>query len=265
MDAVIAILKEILTPASITTMMTLLICGAVLLQVKPRWGRIWLTAVVLAYWVMTSPAGALLLARSIATHRAPLQTAEGANHATAVVLLGGGSHNVKAVGRQLSYVTHGGALRALETARVYHLLGDPIVIVSGGVTDRTPGAAPEADAYRWALLALGVPASRIVNESESANTRDEAIILKRFLRERNIDRFVLVTSPLHMDRSLATFAAQGLHPTPSPSPLYADRAGLPFALVPNAAAFEVSNGVVYEWLARTYYWWNGWTRPALAT
>lgn len=260
----LAFLKETLTPASITTLMTLLICGTVLLQVKPRWGRIWLTAVVLGYWVMTAPAGAALLARSIATHHPPLQHAQGASRATAVVLLGGGSHNVKSAGGQLSYVNHGGALRALETARVYHLLGDPVVIVSGGVTDRMPGAAPEADAYRSALLALGVPASRIVNESESANTRDEAVILKRFLRERKIDRFVLVTSPLHMERSLATFAAQGLHPIPSPSPLYADRAREPFALVPNAAAFEVSDGVVYEWLAWTYYWWNGWTRPAPA-
>ena len=264
MVTVVAFLKETLTPASITTMMALLIGGAVLLYVKPRWGRIWFTAVVLAYWVLTAPAGAALLARSVATRHAPLPDAKSADRAAAVVLLGGGSHNVKALGRQLSYVTHGGALRALEAARVYHLLDDPLVIVSGGVTDKLPGAAPESDAYRSALLALGVPASRIINESESVNTHDEAITLERFLRERGIERFVLVTSPLHMERSLASFAAQGLHPIPSPSPLYADRAHQPFALVPNAAAFEVSDGVFYEWFAWTYYWWRGWTRPAAA-
>ena len=261
---VLTFLKETLAPASITTMMALLIGGAVLLHLKPRWGRIWLTAVVLGYWAMTSPAGAAILARSMATRHAPLQNAEGARGATAVVLLGGGSNNIRAVGSQLSYVSRGGALRAIETARVYHLLGDPLVIVSGGVTDRMPGAAPESDAYRAALLTLGVQASRIVNESESANTRDQAVILKRVLRERHIDRFVLVTSPLHMERSLATFAAQGLYPTPSPSPLYADRRAAPFAVVPNAAAFEVSDGVLYEWLAWVYYWWQGWTRPAVA-
>jgi uncharacterized SAM-binding protein YcdF (DUF218 family) len=134
------------------------------------------------------------------------------------------------------------------------------VIVSGGVTDKTPGAAPESDAFVTAVMALGVPAERIVTESESHNTHEEAVALKRILDERHISRFVLVTSPLHMSRSLATFAVQGLFPIPSPAPLYADRGPEPFLLMPNEASFEVSDGAVYEWLARSFYWLRGWTR-----
>jgi uncharacterized SAM-binding protein YcdF (DUF218 family) len=84
------------------------------------------------------------------------------------------------------------------------------------------------------------------------------VALKRLLAERRIERFVLVTSPLHMGRSLAVFAAEGLQPVPSAAPLYADRTSPPFLLTPNDVSLEVGNAVIYEWCARAYYWWRGW-------
>jgi uncharacterized SAM-binding protein YcdF (DUF218 family) len=117
---------------------------------------------------------------------------------------------------------------------------------------------------RQAMIALGVPPQRIVGESESANTHDEAVVLRRMLRERGIERFVLVTSPLHMGRSLATFASEGMRPVPSAAPLYQERDRLPrrFALLPNDASLQVGNAIVYEWLAHVYYWWKGWLGEA---
>jgi len=103
-----------------------------------------------------------------------------------------------------------------------------------------------------------VPTDRVIIESESRNTREEAVILKRLLAEHGIDRFVIVTSPIHMGRSLAVFAVEGMHPVPSPSPLYQDRTNAPFPLAPNEASLEIGNAVVYEWCARAYYWWRGW-------
>jgi len=108
------------------------------------------------------------------------------------------------------------------------------------------------------VIDLGIPAERVILESESVNTHDEAVIVRRMLTERGIERFVIVTSPLHMGRSLATFGAAGLHPVPSASPLYHDASDPPFALTPNDASLEVGSSVVYEWCARAYYWWRGW-------
>jgi uncharacterized SAM-binding protein YcdF (DUF218 family) len=135
-------------------------------------------------------------------------------------------------------------------------------VLSGGVTDPMPGAAPETDAYRMAMTALGVPASRVLIEPDSRNTHDQAVILKRVLHEQGIDRFVLVTSPLHMGRSIAAFAAQGLHPIPSPAPLYNDGHAPFLFFIPNDASLEIGNGAIYEWTARLYYWAKGWTRQA---
>jgi uncharacterized SAM-binding protein YcdF (DUF218 family) len=251
-------------PASLTGIISAFTVGVVLLYAKPRWGRLWLTVVTAGYWLLATPVGALVLAWPLTTDHAPLQSASSAGGATTVVMLGGGSRNIQAGNSQLSLVNTPSALRAIETARLYHLLGDPLVIVSGGVTDKRRGAAPETVAYEAAMEALGVPVHRVVGEAESRNTHDEAVILARMLRERQIDRFVLVTSPLHMRRSLAVFAAQGLHPVPSPAPLRPDRLATPFPLLPNDGALELGNDAVYEWLASAYYWAEGWTRSNAA-
>src|SRR3954452_5611854 len=212
MSFIVDVVKLTLQPGSISAILLLLTVGVLLLWTRPRWGRVWLTGMALVYVLLATPAGVSLLARTVTTSEAPLATAASAAGATAIVMLGAGSHNIQAEGQQLTLISQGSALRAIETARLYRLLGDPLVIVSGGVTDRLPGARPESDAYQTAMRDLGVPPARIVSESESRNTHDQAIIIKRMLAERHVDRFVLVTSPLHMRRSLATFAAQGLHP-----------------------------------------------------
>jgi uncharacterized SAM-binding protein YcdF (DUF218 family) len=142
---------------------------------------------------------------------------------------------------------------------VYHLLGNPLVIVSGGVTEAdTEFALPESEPVREAMLALGVPADRVIVEAESKNTRDEAVILKRMLSDRHIDTFVIVTSPWHMRRSLAVFSAAGMHAVPSAAALFPSRTSTPFALLPSDASLEIGNAVIYEWSALAYYWWRGW-------
>jgi uncharacterized SAM-binding protein YcdF (DUF218 family) len=255
-------LKHALQPSSITLMLVLLAAGVVLLYARPaiaRWARRGLAAMTLAYWVLSCPAGAALLARTLTDSYRPIESSAEAAGAQAVVMLGAGSRTVAAANGRWSMVTHPSALRVLETVRVYRLLGDPLVIVSGGITDADAPTTPESEAMRSAVIALGVPPGRVAVEAESKNTRDEAVIVKRMLAERGVDRFVLVTSPVHMPRALNAFAAQGLHPVPSASPLYGDRAAGPFPLLPDSSAFEVGNAVVYEWCARAYYRLRGWT------
>jgi uncharacterized SAM-binding protein YcdF (DUF218 family) len=151
-------------------------------------------------------------------------------------------------------------LRVLETARLFDLLGGPLVIASGGVTEPEAGAAPESVALQRALIAVGVRPDRIVLESESKNTRDEVIIVKRMLAERGLTDFVLVTSPMHMRRSLLAFEQQAMHPIASPSPLVPERSRLRSALLPSNLWLQVGDSAIYEWAARAYYWWNGWLR-----
>jgi len=253
-------LKENLRPSNIACMLVLLTPGTALLFVPPlaRWGRRWVAAVVIFYAVLSSQAGAGLLARTLSDRYRPLATADEARGAQAIVVLGSGSVNLRAAGRQLSSVTMDAGLRVLEAARLFDLLKGPLVIASGGITERDDGAAPESAALQRSLIDLGVRADRILLESESKNTRDEVLIIKRMLAEHGLTNFVLVTSPLHMRRSMLAFEQQGLHPIPSPSPLAPDRAAGRSALLPSGLWLTISDAVLYEWLARGYYRWQGW-------
>ena len=95
-------------------------------------------------------------------------------------------------------------------------------------------------------------------ESVSKNTHDEAVIIKQMLAERGITRFLLVTSPLHMRRSMLLFEAQGLHPLAAVSPLVPDRSTKRSAFLPSGLWLSVGDTVIYEWLALGYYWSRGW-------
>ena len=253
-------LKENLRPSHIEFILALLTPGTALLFVpsSARWGRRWVAAVVICYAVLSSEAGAGLLARTLSDGYRPLASADAAQGARVVVVLGAGSVNLRAAGRQLPSVTLEAGLSVLETARLFDLLKDPLVIASGGITEHDDRAAPESAALQRALIELGVRADRILLESQSKTTRDEVLIIKRMLGERGLTNFVLVTSPLHMRRSILAFEQQGLHPIPSPSPLVPDRSAGRSALLPSDLWLTIGCNTLYEWLARGYYWWQGW-------
>jgi len=253
-------LKEFMRPSHMGCMLTLLTPGVVLLFVpsRTRWGRRWVAAVVIFYLLLSSPLATGLLVRTLTSGYRPLATAAEANGATAVVVLGAGSVNLRASGRQLSSVTMEAGLRVLEAARLFDLLNGPVVIASGGVTEHEKDAAPESLALRRALIALGVRADRIVLESESKNTRDEATIVKQMLAARGIRDFVLVTSPLHMRRSMLAFEREGMHPIASPAPLVPDSSRGRGWLLPSDLWLQIGDSAIYEWLARAYYWSRGW-------
>jgi uncharacterized SAM-binding protein YcdF (DUF218 family) len=255
-------LKENMRPSHIACILALLAPGTAMLFVPrfARWGRRWVGAVALFYLLISTQAGAGVLAWSLTGAYRPIASADEARGAKVVVVLGSGSVNLRAAGRQLSSVTVDAGLRVLEAARLFDLLNGPLVIASGGVTEHDPAAAPESLALQRALIDAGVRPDRIVLESESKNTRDEAVIVKRMLAERGLTEFVLVTSPLHMRRSVLAFEQQGMHPIPSTSPLVPDSSGGRSVLLPSEVWLQVSDSAVYEWLARGYYWWNGWLR-----
>jgi uncharacterized SAM-binding protein YcdF (DUF218 family) len=257
---VLDFLKEYMRPAHLACMLVLLTPGTVLLFVPSlaRWGRRWVAAVVAFYLLLSNPVGAGLLVRTLTGSYRPLASADEARGARVIVVLGSGSVNLRAAGRQLSSVTMDAGLRVLEAARLFDLLNGPLVIASGGITEHDGNAAPESVAMRRALIELGLPGDRILLESESKNTRDEAVIIKRMLADRGVMEFVLVTSPLHMRRSMLAFEHQGMHPIPSPSPLVPDRSTERSRLLPSDLWLQIGDAALYEWLARGYYWWRGW-------
>jgi uncharacterized SAM-binding protein YcdF (DUF218 family) len=266
MNTIVPLVKSYLIPGSTPFLVLMLLVVVVLLFLNDRtrrWGRYWLLAVTVLYWVLCAPLGSALLEAGLSGGIEPLESGAEARAAEAIVVLGGGSVNLRARGEVLSIITGASALRALEAARLYRLMEDPLVIASGGRNESMEDGIPESELLSDVLAEAGVPADRVVQESLSTSTREQAIELRRILRARGIGTFVLVTSPIHMPRSLKVFHVLGMDPIPGPSPLRSE--GMfpnRYGLLPSELAQDASVEAVREYMATVYYWLRGWTRAA---
>lgn len=126
-----------------------------------------------------------------------------------VVLSGGQSEiNDKPINAQLNSAS---IKRLLEGIRLYQQLPQAQLLLSGGGYGfETPEAFRLAELASW----FSIPKSKIVLETTSINTADQAKAIKQFVKE---EPFYLVTSAIHMRRSMNLCRAQGLHPIAAPT------------------------------------------------
>jgi uncharacterized SAM-binding protein YcdF (DUF218 family) len=262
MGTVVELVKAYLLPGSALFLMLGLTIGVVLLYARrsrQQWGRTWLAGLAVFYWVISTPLAAGWMERVLGAGYGPIADAAQAQGATAIVVLGGGSATFRSGGEENNVLSESSCLRVLESARVYRLLEAPWVFASGGKAEGLISPEPESLPLDQALLEAGVPEARLVLESASQDTREQALALVPLLQARGVDRFVLVTSPLHMRRALGAFRAVGLHPIPSASAQHSETSSAAQRrLLPNENALHASQMAFREMLALGYYAVRGW-------
>ena len=250
--------KDLLIPGSIPFLITALIPGAALLFRRKdggRAGKIWLSLIVVLYWGLSTPVAALALIALLSPHVPPVMSKADAGGATAIVLLGAGMEVHRSRDASYGAPTREGSLRVLEAARLYHLLGGVPVVATGGL-----GSAQysEAGLMAYQLEQLGVPAAHIIKEEESANTRDHTLFVPPLLKERGIERFILVTSQQHIRRALGAFRLVGARPVPATPEVYVARGGAGEMYVPSRVALYASERMIYDVMGWVYYKARGW-------
>ena len=131
-----------------------------------------------------------------------------------IVLLGGGAIS------QVPDVDGVGALcaspanRLLTAVRLQKILNVPI-LVSGGQTYSDSGA--EAEISARILKSLGVPDDKILTETKSVNTTQNAVYSVKILHEKNFTKPLLVTSAFHMRRAMLNFKLRQFEPIAYPT------------------------------------------------
>jgi uncharacterized SAM-binding protein YcdF (DUF218 family) len=267
LDTVVEFIKANLVPGSFPFLIFAVTLGIPGLFLDDRWrrrSRTWLTGLVVAYWLLSLPACTSAIEASLDRGYAPLTATEASDlNLRAIVILGGGIETYHVDGRVISTLSESTASRVLEGARLYDLLDDPWVIASGGGGGEIPvqsDRVPESHAMRQALVALGVPDQRILEEAASTDTRQEALNIRAGFTDRVSGKFALVTSSTHMRRALATFEAVGLQPVPSPAQDdgLTSASGLR-AFLPSLNSLSASTFVLREYMALAYYGVRGWT------
>lgn len=134
--------------------------------------------------------------------------------ADVIVFLGGGAiKDVQDVDGE-GNLTSGASGRLLTAARIQRILNIPIIL-SGGQLYKDSGE--EAIIAGRVLQSLDVPADKILLETKSVNTTQNAIFSAEIIREKNFKRPLVVTSAFHMRRAVLNFSRQGLEIIPYPT------------------------------------------------
>ncbi len=184
--------------------------------------------------------------------------------ADAIVVLGGATLS-RIAPRPWVEVSEAGD-RILYGARLYNQGKAPKLILSGGrIAWRGGSDASEADDMKEFALAMNVPASAILLEGTSLNTRQNAVNLQPILEQQSIESILLVTSAVHMPRSVAIFSKLGINVVPAPTDyLVPTEASIDtleghiLALLPEAKSTARFTHALKEYLGFVIYRLRGW-------
>lgn len=210
-------------------------------RARAGWALAWATWAAL--WVLATPAVVNVLTWSVELRGPPLDWAlASANPArTALVVLAGGVRTFDRSTPPRERLDGASTARVLGASRIYLEHPFELVVLSG---------APEQQgvAMEDLITTLGVPRARIVRESTSYTTRENAERSLAILRERGFDTVVLATSATHLRRAVHEFERAGAHVIPAavevigPSRFFFDE------LIPSSSALSRSNQMLHELL-----------------
>ena len=187
--------------------------------------------------------------------------------AEAIVLLGGGTRP-HLPPRPVSEMNEAGD-RLVYAAHLYHEGKAPFIVVSGGFIEFYGSTVPEADAMQELLLSLGVPENAIVREDRSRTTYENALYVREIADEQDFNQILLVTSGLHMPRSVAIFEHQGFEVIPMPADFLATWGaegrtvelgvdGWLLTIFPDSEQLDMSSRALREYIGMVVYWLRGW-------
>jgi uncharacterized SAM-binding protein YcdF (DUF218 family) len=255
-------LFKALLPGSLLFLLVAVTVGVVLLLTGRgrRTGAVaWLAGLAIFYWLISLPAVPSAIERGLGAGYAPLASAADAGEARHVVVLTGGGVTLHGLDGTFDILSTAGGYRLLEAERLYRLLGEPTLILSGGPAGREADGTPESLAMKAELTARGIPQDKIWLETESPDTHQQAIHVASLLESEDVETFVLVTSTPHMRRAMGAFAAQGMEPIPSTAdPGTTDGARALSMFLPSAEALARSELAFREVFALIYYALRGW-------
>lgn len=230
-------------------MLLLALLGLIAAWRGRRWGS-WLLAVVMLGMLSVTALPVGLWPTAVLEDRFPPPPAY-PERLDGIILLGGGIEvGVTTARGQPSFGDPGERYLALvELARRYPQAQVVFTGGSGLVSERMP----EAEVVRLLGERLGFAPDRIIFERRARNTLDNALLSMDLVRPEPGQRWLLVTSAMHMPRAVGVFHEAGWPVIPWPVDYRSEQ---PWQLSSN---LRLSRGLLalddaaYEWLGLVYY------------
>ncbi|MBL1280502.1 MAG: YdcF family protein [Fluviicola sp.] len=179
-------------------------------------------------------------------------------HDVAIVL--GGMFEYNSDTQSLSIRRQGD--RLIQAVSLYRSSKVDKILISGDSGYISDRGLHEARQVRDLLILWGIPETDIITEENSKNTHENAVETVRILKKSypHFNKFILVTSGIHMKRSLACFKKEGLVCTPFSTDLYANQTHnyhWDQWFIPNFDNFRLWNKLNKEMVGYPAYWGMG--------
>lgn len=257
------VIKNFFIPGSATFLLIVITTSAVLMwrPVTRAAGRLLLVVAIGSYWLLTLPLVCDWLGGTLPRWLAAAPATTAAPQAIVVLAAGVSRYGDAGISDAVVVPLEQTTLNAIEAARLYRQFGPVTVIASGGCFDCTI-EPPESATLAQLLAARGVPSERIIQESTSLNTREQALAVAPILRAHGWTVVALVTSPVHLLRARQSFVAAGIPVVPAPAAFHSSGVMFEHRWTPSPEALSSSKVSMYDYLGYLYYWAHGWLRPA---
>lgn len=183
-----------------------------------------------------------ILLQSLENKYPPLISLENVEGVKWVVVLGGG-HTSDPKFPVTDQISKSSLFRLVEGIRIHKKLPDSKLVLSGG---RAFDPVPNAKVMANIASILGVDESKIVLEPNSRDTKDEALLVQKIVKN---NKFILVTTASHMPRSIALFSKLGMRPIPAPIEHFMkqNQELNPGAFFPNSGRISSAERIFYEY------------------
>jgi uncharacterized SAM-binding protein YcdF (DUF218 family) len=171
------------------------------------------------------------------------------------IVLGGGMVQLDKATNELVFM--GNTDRFLKAVELYESGRIKNILISGGNSSYYRNMASEAELIKSYLSGTGiVPSYNIWVDTLSRNTHENAVECKKILySERVRQPSLLITSGMHMPRSLACFEEEEVPVVPFVSSQYylGNRTDFEFYVVPKVDNLFMWSGLFHEWFGWFFY------------
>jgi len=132
-----------------------------------------------------------------------------------IIVLGGAIDGVLSAARG-DVVLNGAGTRMTDAVALVRRYPSARILLSGGDNHLVAKASAEADIMKAFFVTEGVDAARIMLESKSRTTFENAVLSRAEAQPKPGENWLLVTSAAHMPRALGCFRATGWPVLPYP-------------------------------------------------
>ena len=264
MDVFRSVGQFVIAPAGIVSICFVL--SFFLIALGRRIGKYILVLGIIAFFAFSSsPLSTVLLAR-LENSYAPLLDPKGVGEVGTIVVLTTAAWKDSGI-PVTSQVGESTVCRLLEAIRLFHLMPEAKVVISGGPLDAGEGNIPVSEIVGELAGEMGIPGEKIVLETNSTNTYENGVEVKKILGQKP---FLLVTSACHLPRAVAVFKKLGLSPIPAPADFRVLRlrphvtvskgkmVKEVISTLPSSTHLAHSKRALHEYVGFMWYWVRGW-------